>query len=142
MEFNATFLVSIISFLVFMKLMNAIFYIPLTNIIEEREEIVNKNHEHSFLTRQKADKLLADKDERLVDTAKKSRQILIDKTNEANSDYKTRVTEAKKESDIRAEQLKKELANSEKEAKTILDTQIEDLAQTIVNKVLLGGQNG
>ncbi len=142
MEFNATFLVSIISFLVFMKLMNAIFYIPLTNIIEEREEIVNKNHEHSFLTRQKADKLLADKDERLVDTAKKSRQILIDKTNEANSDYKTRVTEAKKESDIRAEQLKKELANSEKEAKTILDTQIEDLAQTIVNKVLQGGQNG
>jgi len=142
MEFNATFLVSIISFIVFMKIMNAIFYIPLTNIIEEREKITNKNYEESKYATEQAEELLKNKNERLSQTAKKSRQILIDKTNEANSDYHEQVNSAKENSNKRINEIKSELSQSEKEAENVLNSHVENLAQSIVDKVLQGGING
>lgn len=142
MEFNATFLVSIISFLVFMYIMNAIFYEPLTKIIDEREGIVHDNYELSRQSRNKAEKLLKDKENRLTETAKQSRQIMVDKTNEANSDYKTKVDLAKVKSNQKVEDLKAELSRSENDAKEVLNSHIENLAQTIVNKVLEGGLHG
>lgn len=142
MEFNATFLVSIISFLVFMYIMNAIFYEPLTKVIDEREGIVHDNYEHSRKARHEAEKIAKDKENRLTETAKQSRQILTDKTNEANENFKTRVNEAKSQSNERVGVLKEELSRSEAQAKNILDSQVENLAQTIVNKVLQGGLHG
>ena len=41
MEFNATFFVTAISFIVFTFIMNKIFYTPLTKVIDEREEFIN-----------------------------------------------------------------------------------------------------
>lgn len=139
MEFNATFLVSIISFLVFMYIMNAIFYEPLTKIIDERDGIVHDNYEHSRASRHKAEKLLKDKENRLTETAKQSRQIMVDKTNEANSDYKAKVDAAKAKSNVQVDELKAELSRSENEAKEVLNSHVENLAQIIVNKVLQGG---
>ena len=44
MEFNATFLVSAISFIVFTILMNKILYAPLEKIVDERENFINGNY--------------------------------------------------------------------------------------------------
>lgn len=142
MEFNATFLVSIISFLVFMKIMNAIFYIPLTNLIEERENIVNKNFEDAKQTNIEVENLLKNKEEQLANAAKESRQILIDKTNEANTEYHEQLTNAKINSNKKVNELKVELTKSETKAKEDLNSHVEDLAQTIINKVLQGDLNG
>lgn len=142
MEFNATFLVSIISFLVFMYIMNAIFYTPLTKVIDERDGIVHDNYEHSRKARHEAEKIAKDKENRLTETAKQSRQIMVDKTNEANENYKNRVTDAKAKSNERVEVLKGELSRSENEAREVLNSHVENLAQTIVNKVLEGGLHG
>ena len=45
MEFNATFIVSIISFVVFVLIMNKIFYVPITKIVEEREKKLKENYD-------------------------------------------------------------------------------------------------
>lgn len=142
MEFNATFLVSIISFLMFMKIMNAIFYIPLTNLIEERENIVNKNLNDSQIAKKETEKLILQKEEQLAQAAKDSRQILIEKTNEANTNYHNKVNEAKAKSTQRVNELKDELLQSENHAKEVLNSHVEALAQSIVDKVLKGGLNG
>lgn len=142
MEFNATFLISIISFLAFVKIMNAIFYMPLTNLINERENIVNKNLNDSQKAKEETQKLIQHKENQLAQAAKDSRQILIDKTNEANSNYHNKVNEAKTNSTQRVNELKNELTQSENEAKEILNTHVDSLAQSIVDKVLKGGFNG
>ena len=142
MEFNATFLVAIISFLVFMKIMNAIFYVPLTTLIEERENIVNKNFEDARQANIEVENLIKNKEEQLAQAAKDSRQILIDKTNEANSNYHNKINEAKTNSTQRVIELKNELTKSEIEAKEILNSHVDLLAQSIVDKVLKGGTNG
>ena len=43
-EFNATFLVAMISFVVFIIIMNAILYKPILSIIEERQAYIDKNN--------------------------------------------------------------------------------------------------
>ena len=43
MEFDATFLVAVISFTVFVKVMEAIFYTPILRIMRERNQIVEDN---------------------------------------------------------------------------------------------------
>ena len=44
MEFNATFLIAMLSFVVFIMIMNAIFYNPIC-IIRKREDYINSNYE-------------------------------------------------------------------------------------------------
>ena len=44
MEFNATFLATIISFIVFVFLMNRILYAPVLNIMSERKAYINGNY--------------------------------------------------------------------------------------------------
>ena len=51
-EFNATFIVSIVSFVVFIFIMNLIFYKPVLSVIKKREEyIIDNNNEAKSLTR-------------------------------------------------------------------------------------------
>ena len=46
-EFNATMIVAMFSFIVFMFLMDAIFYKPVLNIIKKRESYINSNYNRS-----------------------------------------------------------------------------------------------
>lgn len=43
LEFNATFLISILSFVIFIFIMNSIFYKPILSIIRKRNEYINSN---------------------------------------------------------------------------------------------------
>ena len=47
MEFDATFLISIISFIVFVFIMNKIFYAPILEIMQRRENYVKDNFEQA-----------------------------------------------------------------------------------------------
>ena len=42
MEFNATFIASAISFIVFTLIMNAVFYKPLGKVVSERQKFIDK----------------------------------------------------------------------------------------------------
>ena len=44
MEFNATFFITAISFIVFVFLMNTILYRPLEKIVDEREKLITENY--------------------------------------------------------------------------------------------------
>ena len=46
-EFNATFLIAMLSFVVFILIMNAIFYQPVLNIIRKRDDYINSNYADS-----------------------------------------------------------------------------------------------
>lgn len=44
LEFNATFFIAMISFVIFMIIMNAILYKPLERIVKERRDLIDKNN--------------------------------------------------------------------------------------------------
>ena len=55
-EFNATFLIAMLSFVVFILIMNAIFYQPILNIIRKRDDYIDSNYADSKELLEKARK--------------------------------------------------------------------------------------
>lgn len=76
MEFNATFFVTAISFIVFTFIMNKIFYAPLTKVIDEREEFINNAVTEAKDNTNQAENLLKNKEETLNATVEKTRKII------------------------------------------------------------------
>ena len=66
MEFNATFLVTIITFIVFVFLMNKILYAPILGIMEERKRVVDGNYKLASENDNKFEELALEKEEKLT----------------------------------------------------------------------------
>lgn len=136
LEFNATFFVAMFSFIIFMLMMNSILYKPLSKIVAEREELINKNYSDAKITTEKNENLKSQQESHII----KSKNLAKDGFNKKVADYK-----AQKESIIEnAKNLAKkdlaiaqaELEGDEKEAKLILKAQMTELANMVASKVL------
>lgn len=136
MEFNATFLVSVISFLVFVFIMNKIFYAPLTRIVDERNELLDANYSDAKKFDDDAEGILRDRDNRLADTDAKSRKIISDKIENENVKGKTLTSETSKKSSEEIQKNKEILAKERDLACEYLKSKILGLAETISSKVM------
>ena len=141
MEFNATFLVSIISFLVFMFLMNKILYAPMEKIIAERQSFIDSNFNNADENYQKADDLNHQRDEKLLG-AKNDAHL---KYNTSVSGFKNRkadiVHQAQNEAGSELAQAYEKLDGISNDTKEGLKGKMSDLANDIVEK-LLGYRSG
>ena len=61
MEFNATFIISAISFIVFTLIMNAIFYKPLQKVVSERQKFIDETLEEAKVHTKKSEAILKDR---------------------------------------------------------------------------------
>ena len=136
MEFNATFFATIISFLVFVYLMNKILYEPVRKIVTERENFIEGNYSDAEKNQQEAEELSNEKEEKLVE-AKEDARI---KYNEIVSGFKDKkndiLNNAQKEASNNLEQAYNELEGDANSAKESLKNSIKDLANDIVEKVI------
>lgn len=136
-EFNATFLVAMLSFVVFIMIMNAIFYRPVLNIMRKREEYINSNYNEANSNSEEAQKLDAQRTEKIQQTQ-----------NQCRTDIKNIVEEAqniasKNAQDARAKvkdeiQLKKDSLVRESEALegVLKSSVVTDLASSITSKFM------
>lgn len=133
-EFNATLLVSIISFVVFMFIMNMIFYNPILSIMRKREDYIRTNYTDSEQNNEGA-KELKEEYEKEFETAK---QIARKKMNEEIeqsqklADEKVHQVRDKAKNEI---QSKKEILIQEKN-NIVKSVNTEDLANIITDKIL------
>lgn len=136
MEFNATFFVSVISFLVFVFIMNKIFYAPLTKIIGQRKELLDTNYNDAKQFNDDADSILRDRDERMSDVDQKSRKLISDKIEEENAKAKNLTVQAFQKSSDEIQARKNELQKEKEEAMPVLNSKVLGLAESISSKVL------
>ena len=73
MEFNATFVVTIISFIAFVFLMNAILYKPLEKIVDEREKLISDNYQAANDADSQAKSLLEKKAQTIAEAKAKAK---------------------------------------------------------------------
>ena len=136
MEFNATFLASIISFLVFVFLMNKILYAPMEKIVRERQSFIDDNFNSADENYKKADGLEHQREERLVGAKDEART----KYNDSISGYKAQkgeiVKQAQEESNNELAHAYEQLNNVSNKTKEGLKGRMTDLANDIVEKVL------
>lgn len=137
MEFNATFLVSAISFVVFTILMNMIFYKPLQRIVEKRQRFLDYNY---YLAKSNADKseaLLKDRDEKLDAAFASAKNLINDKSNEANAQKDEQTAKARKESQKHLDKSRLYFKNATNSANIELKSQVVTLAQAISDRFLV-----
>lgn len=136
MEFNATFFVSAISFIIFTIIMNLIFYKPISKVIYERQKLIGDALNAAQKSKDETKELLTNRDYKLTKSAADSRKLIADKIEEANKSSKVLTQKAKEKSqnDI---SLAKE--NLHKEAETLnreLDIEVKNLAEIISSNIL------
>lgn len=136
MEFNATFLVSIISFLAFVEIMNRIFYVPLTRVVNERQKLLDTNYGDAKKFDDDAEDILKERESRLGDAESKSRKIISERIEAENSKGKSLTLDASKKSFEDIQSRKDELAREKNEKQAELDAKIQGLAESIASKVM------
>lgn len=140
MEFDATFIVSIISFIVFVLIMNKILYAPILDIIEKRRSYFDENKNEAIKNNEETDSLNQKYDEKLSKAHKNSREITSSGFQNAKNKKDEIIKNAKNSIN---EEIKEKLNHIEEEKDNTnneLNTQTDSLSDLMISK-LLGGKD-
>ncbi len=137
MEFNATFLVSAVSFVIFTILMNMIFYKPLQRIVDKRQRFLDYNYYLAKSNTAKSEALLKDREEKLDGAFANAKNLINEKSDEANANKDEQTAKARKESQKHLDASRKYFKNATKSANEELRNQVVSLAQDISDKFLV-----
>lgn len=136
-EFNATFLVAMLSFVVFILIMNAIFYNPILGIIRKREDYINSNYENSKRFKAEAEEIKTTRNAKLEQTQDKCRHQFKNSVDEAQTIAANKIKAAKENTKQVIQSKKDKLALDESELKNTLENSVvRDLASSITTKIL------
>ena len=135
MEFDATFIVSVISFIVFVLVMNKILYKPIIDVIEKRSMLYKQNDNEVLTNDKEAEKILSKRDEKIKNAKRKSHEITLDGINNAKETKDKIVQNArediKKEYNARKTEMNEEI-NSVKDE---IRNNIDDISSLIASKI-------
>ena len=136
-EFNATFLVAMLSFVVFIMIMNAIFYRPVLNIMRKRESYINSNYNDAKNNTEEAQKLDSQRADKIQATQNQCRtnikNIVEEAQNIASKNTQEARAKVKDEIQSRKDSLTRESEALECALKSGL---VADLASSITSKLL------
>lgn len=138
-EFNATLLVAMISFVVFMFIMNAIFYTPVLNVIRKREDYIANNYAEAKQINQKISDYQQEKEEKLKNTRIDCRHRVESAIESAQNESNRKTIEQKEKTKEQIIAGKEELVQeAENIANIVNSSMVYDLADIVIKKVLKG----
>lgn len=136
-ELNGTYVIFIASFLVFIFLLNEIMLKPVGKVIAERRAQIEANVEESKKSRQEADVVLVQYQNRLSETRGEAQRIVNEALVKAQRVRDEKVKEVQEEGRKRLEKAKAELAS---ERQTLIDGLVEQEIELVklINHKLMG----
>ena len=136
-EFNATLIVAMISFVVFMLIMNAIFYRPILNIIRKRDEFVAQNYESAKDMTNRAQEINNEYKTKLDNAKILSREDTIKKMDSAQKKYFEQVRNEKDMARVQIQENRNMIESQKTELYKNIDTSIiDDISSEILKKVM------
>lgn len=136
-EFNATLIVAILSFVVFMFIMNAIFYRPILNIIRKREDYIDTNYKDAKDITKKAQEITDEYNEKLSNAKDEARHNVASRIDEIQKEEFAKVQQAKENSKLEIQSGKEKIEAATFELKEKVNTEVvADIAQDITAKIL------
>lgn len=140
-EFNATFLIAMLSFVVFIIIMNAIFYQPVLDIIRKRESYINSNYAESKNNLNNAKQFEEERNTKILQTQKKCRNDFNKAIDKFQADSTAKVKEARaRHKEIIQEEKNKLIRNKEELDLALQDSVVENVATSITSKILKNNQ--
>ncbi len=136
MEFNATLLVSAVSFIIFVIIMNQIMYKPVLAIMQKRQDYINNNKLAAEEHEKHANELLEDKEKKIGEAHRKSRDIVAAKTESIKNERAKVLNDAKSEVSTMIEAQKNELYNEKNNVYFGFRDNVADIANNITTKLI------
>jgi F-type H+-transporting ATPase subunit b len=125
-----------LQFLLLAALLNAIFYKPLTKVLDERDNYIQGNKVSARERLDKAERLTKEYEQQLADARKQSQAVMASATEEAQKAYATQIAEAQKQAQEQRERASQEIEQQKQEVMRSLEQQVDSLSQQIVDKLL------
>ena len=135
MEINATFLIATISFIVFVIIMNLIFYKPIENIVKKRQNFIDENLDEAKKNNATSQKLNDEYDKKINDANLQGKSIINKETINAEEKKAELIHEAKQKVAHNNFINQKELNKVFTEVKSSLQEEAKDLAFEISAKL-------
>lgn len=136
MEFNATFIVAFISFIIFTIIMNIILYKPINDIVQKRKKYIDDNYSEAKKNRDESEKILQERQEALNKAKTDAREKLEKEINLANAKKEELKAQAKAQAKEQAQAQREEDKNAKQIAQESLKGEVVGLAQMISDKLL------
>jgi F-type H+-transporting ATPase subunit b len=135
-DINATLPIMAVQFVVFVAILNAIFYKPLTKAMDDRNDYVRNNITEAKERLEKAQQLALKYEQELAAARKATQEVLQAAQADANKRRNQRIAEAMSEAQAQVAAAKAEIAQQKQDAAAALDAQVEALSRQILEKLL------
>jgi len=135
-EINATYLIFIASFLVFIMLLNEVMLKPVGRVLEKRAEKIRNDIAEGKSARLQAEEVLDGYHQQLQKTKSEAQAIINEALEKANYHRNVELTKIKDDGRKRLEAAKAEIAVERSALMDALAKQESDLVNTIIEKLL------
>jgi F-type H+-transporting ATPase subunit b len=135
-DFDATLPLMAVQFLVLMAVLNAVFFKPLTKVMDERDNYIRSNNQDAEERLAKAEKLAQQFEQQLAETRKAAQATIVAAQNEAQQIANQKMAEAQKEAQQAREKAAAEIEAQKQTAMQSLEQQVGDLSRQILVKLL------
>lgn len=136
MEFNATLLISSISFVIFVIIMNQILYKPILAIMRQRKDYIDNNKLAVDEHKKHAQMLIDDKDKKIVEANKKSRDIVAATVESLKAEKSKMLGNTKSEMNDYFNSKKQTIAEEKDNTVNNLAFNVADIANNITTKLV------
>ncbi|NES17611.1 MAG: F0F1 ATP synthase subunit B' [Symploca sp. SIO3E6] len=135
-DFDATLPLMAVQFLLLAAVLNAIFYKPLTKVIEERASYIRTNETEARERLSKAEELANQYEQQLGEARRQSQAIIESAQAEAKKIAAQKIAEAEQEAQAQREQAQREIEEQKQQAMSSLEQQVDALTRQILEKLL------
>lgn len=137
-DFNATLPLMALQFLALTVVLNALFYKPVTSVLDEREEYIRNTLTTASAALLQANDLTKKYEQELAGSRKQAQDIIKQSQQEAQQVVSIKIKEAQQEAEKLVAEASSQLNTQKEQALKTLEEQVDALSDQIKTKLLSG----
>jgi F-type H+-transporting ATPase subunit b len=135
-DLDATLPLMAVQFVVLAVLLNALFYKPLGNAIDERDSYIQRNKVDAAERLAKAEQIAKEYQQALAETRRNAQSVIAEAQEAAQKAATEIIAEAQQEAQTQREKAQQEIDQQKQVAMVALEQQVDHLSEQIVQKLL------
>jgi F-type H+-transporting ATPase subunit b len=135
-DFDATLPLMAVQFLLLAAVLNAIFYKPLTKVIDDRANYIRNNETEARERLSKAEQLANQYEQQLGEARRQSQAIIESAQADAKKIAAQKIAEAEQEAQAQREEAQREIEQQKQQAMSSLEQQVDALTRQILEKII------
>ncbi len=136
MQIDGTFIFVVISFIIFFFIIKSLLFVPISQIIEQREQFYAQKTQEQKDFKDKTKALIDEKESTIQETRNKASNILKEISKNTTDENEARINRIKKNAYVRVEENQQDLENQKSEVKQEVKSELEDIVKAMASKVV------